>query len=119
MKKGLTEEIVREISKLKDEPQWMTDFRLNAYHLFLQKQLPGWGPDLSRKIDFDDYYYYVSPTDSKSKEADWSKVPKNIRDTFDKLGIPEAERKYLAGSAAQLESDVVYCNLKKNGNQRE
>ncbi len=113
MKKGLTEEIVREISKLKDEPQWMTDFRLNAYHLFLQKQLPGWGPDLSRKIDFDDYYYYVSPTDSKSKEADWSKVPKNIRDTFDKLGIPEAERKYLAGSAAQLESDVVYCNLKK------
>src|SRR3989338_373856 len=113
MKRGISEDVVREISKLKGEPQWMTNFRLDAYRVFLHKQLPKWGSDLSGKIDFDSYYYYVSPTDSQSKEADWSKVPKNIRDIFDKLGIPEAERKYLAGSAAQLESDVVYCNLKK------
>lgn len=108
--KGLDEEVVRQISKIKNEPSWMLDFRLNAYTSFLEKKMPLWGPDLST-INFSDIHYYAKSTDRK--EADWEKVPENIRKTFDKIGIPEAERKFLGGSTAQFESEVVYSNLKK------
>jgi hypothetical protein len=97
--KGLNEEIIREMSRIKDEPAWMLDFRLKAYKRFLKKPLP-------TEIDFDDIYYYVKPTEGQAK--DWDMVPDSIKETYEKLGIPEAERKYLAGVTAQYESEVVY-----------
>ena len=103
--KGLTEDIVREISKIKGEPQWMTDFRVKSYHKFLEKPNPTWGPDLSG-IDFDEITYYVKATERS--EDSWDDVPVEIKDTFDKLGIPEAEQKFLAGVSTQFESEVVY-----------
>jgi Fe-S cluster assembly protein SufB len=108
--KGLDEEIIRRISSIKKEPEWMLEFRLNAFKIFNAKKLQSWGPDLS-KINLNDLHYYVRPTEKK--EADWSKVPEHIKNTFDKIGIPEAERKFLAGSTAQYESEAVYSNLKK------
>jgi Fe-S cluster assembly protein SufB len=105
--KGLNEEIIREMSRIKDEPQWMLDFRLKAYKRFLAKPLPTWGGGGSLDdIDFDDIYYYVKPMQGQAK--DWDMVPESIKDTYEKLGIPEAERKYLAGVTAQYESEVVY-----------
>lgn len=106
--KGLTEETVRQISAIKKEPQWMLDLRLKAYHSFVQQKNPSWGPDLS-EIDFDDYTYYIKP--SEKQEKTWDEVPETIRDTFDKLGIPEAEQKFLAGVSTQYESEVVYHNM--------
>jgi len=103
--KGLTEDIVREISSIKDEPQWMLDFRLAAYRIFKEKADPGWGPDLSG-LDFDSITYYKKP--SERSERSWEDVPENIKNTFDKLGIPQAERKFLAGVGAQFESEAVY-----------
>lgn len=108
--RGLTEPIVRSISAMKNEPEWMLDFRLKAYHHFLERPMPEWGADLS-EIDFNNIYYYIKP--SAQEEDDWEDVPGYIKDTFDKLGIPEAEQKFLSGVAAQYESEVVYHNIKK------
>ena len=105
--KGLNEEILRQMSTMKDEPKWMLDFRLKAYKRFLRKPMPTWGGGgLLDQIDFDDIYYYVKPTEGQAK--DWDMVPDEIKETYEKLGIPEAERKYLAGVTAQYESEVVY-----------
>ncbi|MDH4116050.1 MAG: Fe-S cluster assembly protein SufB [Acidimicrobiia bacterium] len=105
--KGLDEEIIREMSRIKGEPDWMLDFRLKAYKRFLAKPIPSWGGGGALdEIDFDDIYYYVKPTDAQAK--DWDMVPESIKQTYEKLGIPEAERKYLAGVTAQYESEVVY-----------
>ena len=108
--KGLSEEIVREISKLKNEPEWMLEFRLKAYELFKKLPLPKYGPDLSQ-LDFNSYTYFIRP--SEKVENSWDKVPDKIKETFDKLGIPEAEQKYLAGVSTQYESEVVYHNMLK------
>ena len=105
--KGLDEEIIRQMSSMKDEPAWMLEFRLKAYKRFLRKPIPTWGGGGTlEEIDFDDIYYYIKPTDGQAK--DWDMVPDEIKDTYEKLGIPEAERKYLAGVTAQYESEVVY-----------
>ncbi|HFC12612.1 MAG TPA: Fe-S cluster assembly protein SufB [Anaerolineae bacterium] len=109
--KGLSEKLIRYISTSKGEPQWMLDIRLDAYKHFLSRPMPTWGSDLS-EIDFDDIYYYIKP--SKREEDNWEDVPSYIKDTFDKLGIPQAEQKYLSGVAAQYESEVIYHNIKKS-----
>ncbi|HLI46836.1 MAG TPA: Fe-S cluster assembly protein SufB [Geobacterales bacterium] len=108
--KGLTEEIVREISRIKDEPSWMEEFRVKAYRIFAEKPMPTWGVDLS-SINFDEFCYYARPTSKKGRS--WEEVPDYIKRTFEALGIPEAERKFLAGVGAQYESEVVYHNIKK------
>ena len=106
-KKGLNEAIIREMSAMKKEPEWMLEFRLKAYQRFLRKPVPTWGGDGDLdQIDFDDIYYYIKPTEGQAK--DWDMVPDSIKETYEKLGIPEAERKYLAGVTAQYESEVVY-----------
>lgn len=108
--RGLTEEIVREISKMKEEPEWMLDFRLKSLEQFYSKPMPTWGGDLS-ELNFDEIRYYVKP--SERSERSWDEVPDEIKRTFDRLGIPEAEQKYLAGVSAQYESEVVYHNMEK------
>lgn len=108
--KGLNENIVREISQRKKEPDWMLKYRLKALEIFHKKPMPEWGADLSG-IDFENIHYYIQPQD-KAK-TNWEDVPAEIKDTFDKLGIPEAERKFLAGTGAQFESEVVYHSLQK------
>ncbi len=107
---GLSEELVREISAQKNEPEWMLKKRLQGLALFREKPLPAWGPDLS-KLDLEKIVYFVRP-DSDSATT-WDKVPENIKKTFDRLGIPEAEKKALAGVGAQYDSDIVYHKLKK------
>ncbi|CAD2072794.1 FeS cluster assembly protein SufB [Phocicoccus schoeneichii] len=109
--RGLTEEIVREISKMKEEPEWMLDFRLKSLKHFYSKPMPLWGGDLS-ELNFDEIRYYVKP--SEATERSWDEVPEEIKRTFDRLGIPEAEQKYLAGVSAQYESEVVYHNMEKD-----
>jgi Fe-S cluster assembly protein SufB len=109
-KKGLNADIVKEISMMKNEPGWMTDFRLKAYEIFLSKRMPSWGPDLS-KIDFDDIYYYIKPQKDRAKS--WEELPPEIKETYDRIGVPEAEKKYLAGVSAQYESEVVYESINK------
>jgi FeS assembly protein SufB len=100
--RGLSEQVIRGMSEMKGEPQWMLDFRLKAYQRFLRKPLPQWGGGgLLNEIDFDNIYYYIKP--SKGQEKDWDMVPESIKNTYEKLGIPEAERKYLAGVTAQYE----------------
>ncbi|MDD5791199.1 MAG: Fe-S cluster assembly protein SufB [Erysipelotrichaceae bacterium] len=108
--KGLSEEIVRAISKKKNEPEWMLDIRLKAYHKFVEMDLPSFGPDLSG-IDFNDFTYYIKP--SEKVEKDWNDVPETIKNTFEKLKIPESEQKFLAGVSTQYESEVVYHNMLK------
>ena len=108
--KGLTAEIISQISAQKNEPEWMLKYRLKALDWFFQKPMPSFGPDLSG-IDFDDLTYYIRP--QEKGERSWDDVPDQIRDTFERLGIPQAERKYLAGLGAQFESEVVYHNLKE------
>ncbi len=108
-KRGLTEDIVREISKIKEEPEWMLESRLKALKLFYSMPMPQWGGDLN-SLDFDEITYYVKP--SEASQTSWDEVPEEIKRTFDKLGIPEAEQKYLAGVSAQYESEVVYHNMK-------
>jgi len=105
--KGLDEELIRTISSMKGEPEWMLDFRLKSYKRFLNRPTPDWGGGgrLS-EIDYDDIYYYIKPTEEQAK--DWDMVPDSIKETYEKLGIPEAERKFLAGVTAQYESEVVY-----------
>ena len=110
-KRGLTDEIVREISKMKNEPEWMLNYRLKALEIFYTKPMPQWGGDLSA-LNFDEITYYVKPSEATQKS--WDEVPEEIKATFDKLGIPEAEQKYLAGVSAQYESEVVYHNMKKD-----
>lgn len=109
-RRGLTREIVEQMSDIKGEPQWMREKRLHALEVFHQKALPNWGGNIA-DIDFDDIYYYVKPTDREGRT--WEDVPENIKKTFDRLGIPEAERKFLAGVGAQYDSEVVYHSLKE------
>jgi Fe-S cluster assembly protein SufB len=110
-RKGLSRDVVAEISDLKGEPKWMRDFRLKALDHFLARPLPRWGGDLST-IDFDDIYYYIKPAEKQGR--DWNEVPEYIKNTFDRLGIPEAERKFLAGVSAQYESEVIYHSIRKD-----
>lgn len=108
---GLDQEIVEQISHMKGEPQWMLDFRLKAFEHYRQRPMPTWGGDLS-KLDLDNIYYYVKPTEQESQS--WDDVPETIKNTFDKLGIPEAEQKFLAGVGAQYESEMVYHKIQQN-----
>jgi Fe-S cluster assembly protein SufB len=107
--RGLNAEIVEQISDMKQEPAWMRDFRLDALKIFESKPMPKWGGDIA--INFQDIFYYLKPTNEQGKS--WDDVPQEIKDTFDKLGIPEAEKKYLAGVKAQFESEVVYGSLQE------
>lgn len=112
-RKGLDSEIVLEISRMKDEPEWMTERRLEALEIFQKKPMPQWGGGGTlNKIDFDNIYYYMKASDKEA--TSWDDVPDDIKYTFDRLGIPEAEQKFLAGVAAQYESEVVYHNIKKD-----
>ncbi|MDE3091279.1 MAG: Fe-S cluster assembly protein SufB, partial [Chloroflexota bacterium] len=110
-KKGLNREIVEEISWMKNEPDWMLQYRLRALEIFHKKPMPQWGGNLN-DIDFDDIYYFLRATDKS--ERSWDDVPADIKKTFDRLGIPEAERKFLSGVGAQYESEVVYHNIKES-----
>jgi Fe-S cluster assembly protein SufB len=109
-KRGLSRETVEEISAFKDEPEWMRNFRLRAYDHFLKRAMPTWGGDLSH-IDFDKIVYYRKP--SEREEKSWDDVPDQIKQTFERLGIPEAERKFLAGVGAQYDSEVVYHSVRE------
>ncbi|MCA9127642.1 MAG: Fe-S cluster assembly protein SufB [Planctomycetales bacterium] len=109
-RKGIDAEIVAQISEMKGEPDWMRDFRLKSLDVFFSKPMPKWGGGID--LDFQDIYYYLKPSEGKGKT--WDDVPQEIKDTFDKLGIPEAERKFLAGVKAQFESEVVYGSLKED-----
>ena len=109
--KGLTEEIVRKISEKKNEPQWMLEYRLKALEVFNSKPVPTWGPDLS-DLDINDIVHYLEP-DAKIMSDNWDDVPDYIKSTFDRLGIPEAERQSLAGVGAQYDSEVVYHSVHK------
>jgi Fe-S cluster assembly protein SufB len=110
-KKGLDRDIVEQISAMKDEPEWMLKFRLKALDHYLKRPIPTWGGDLSN-LNLDDIYYYVKPTEEES--VSWDDVPETIKNTFEKLGIPEAERKFLAGVGAQYESEMVYHKVQKH-----
>src|SRR5579884_2533547 len=109
--KGLNEKIVAQISEMKGEPAWMRDFRLKSLKLFEKRPMPTWGADLSG-INFDDIYYYIKPVPQQGKT--WEDVPAEIKETFDRLGIPQAERKYLAGVTAQYESEAVYHKVRED-----
>src|ERR1700755_3092175 len=109
-KRGLNAQIVSEISEMKGEPAWMRDFRLRSLKIFESKPMPRWGGNIG--INFQDIYYYLKPTNEQGKT--WDDVPQDIKDTFDRLGIPEAEKKYLAGVKAQFESEVVYGSLQED-----
>jgi Fe-S cluster assembly protein SufB len=114
-KKGLGEGVVREISFQKSEPAWMRDFRLRAYKIFKSKAQPTWGADISG-INYDDIYYYLKPTQKKSQS--WEELPREIRETYEKIGIPEAERKYLGGVGAQYDSEIIYHSIKKQWEEK-
>jgi Fe-S cluster assembly protein SufB len=109
--KGLDEAIVRQISAKKGEPAWMLDFRLKALKHYQQRPMPSWGADLS-DLDLDDIYYYVKPTEGEGRT--WEDVPETIKNTFEKLGIPEAEQKYLSGVGAQYDSEMIYHSVHEN-----
>ena len=109
-RKGIDRDIVCQISEMKNEPAWMLDFRLKSLEIFNSKPMPNWGGHIG--VDFQDIYYYLKPTDHQGRT--WDDVPQEIKDTFDKLGIPEAERKFLSGVKAQFESEVVYGSLKED-----
>lgn len=108
---GITEEVVREISRQKDEPEWMLEKRLQAFSLYKKTHVPTWGPDLSA-LNLDEIIYFVRP--DTQENTTWEEVPDEIKKTFDRLGIPEAEKKYLAGVGAQYDSNVVYHNIQEN-----
>lgn len=110
-RKGLDEDIVRQISGMKNEPEWMLKFRLKALAHFQQRPTPTWGPDLST-LDLDNIYYYVKPTEKEEKS--WDDIPDSIKDTFERLGIPEAEQKFLAGVGAQYESEMIYHSIQES-----
>ena len=110
---GLSEKVVREISALKDEPEWMTDIRVKAYRHFVERPMPTWGnTPLLGEIDFDNICYFLRS--GEGTEDDWDDVPEDIRNTFDKLGIPEAEQKWLSGVTAQYESEAVYHSIRED-----
>jgi len=110
--RGLSEEVVREISRLKEEPQWMLDFRLQALDTFNRMPDPQWiDPSVFADINYDDLYYYARATEKQFN--DWDDVPEHIKETFEKLGVPEAEKKFLAGASAQFESEVVYHHMQE------
>jgi Fe-S cluster assembly protein SufB len=109
-RKGLDRQIVEEISEMKKEPRWMRDFRLQSLDIFNSKPMPLWGGNIG--INFQDVFYYLKPTENQSRS--WEDVPADIKNTFDKLGIPEAEKKYLSGVKAQYESEVVYGSLRED-----
>ena len=109
--KGLTEETVRQISKIKNEPEWMLKLRLKSLEEFWKRPMPQWGANLNT-IDFNEIYYYLKPTERQGDK--WEDVPEYIKNTFDKLGIPEAERKFLGGVGAQYESEVVYHKIRED-----
>lgn len=111
IEKGLSPSVVEQISKAKGEPDWLLQYRLKALETFYKLPMPSWGADLSG-IDFDEIYYYIKPTNEQSRT--WEDVPDDIKKTFDRIGIPEAERKFLAGVGAQYDSEVVYHNLHKD-----
>jgi Fe-S cluster assembly protein SufB len=111
-KKGLNREIVEEISKMKGEPEWMLEFRLKSLEHFEKRPMPNWGSPGLAELDLQDIYYYVRAAEKQGKT--WDEVPSYIKDTFDKLGIPEAEKKFLAGVGAQYESEVIYHSLRKD-----
>ena len=108
--RGLNEDVVRQISAMKGEPEWMLEYRLAALAHFMERPIPTWGGDLSQ-LKLDDIYYYVKPAEAEGQS--WDDVPDTIKNTFNKLGIPEAEQKFLAGVAAQYESEVVYHKTKE------
>ena len=110
-RKGLDEEVVRQISAMKEEPEWMLNFRLRALKHYLERPMPDWGANIEG-LDLEDIYYYVRPTDKEGKS--WDEVPEDIKNTFDKLGIPEAEQKFLAGVGAQYESEMVYHKIQEH-----
>jgi Fe-S cluster assembly protein SufB len=109
-RKGLDEEVVRQISAMKGEPDWMLEFRLKGLKHFQERPMPTWGADLSQ-LDFDDIYYYVRPAEQEGRS--WDDVPETIKETFDRLGIPEAEQKFLSGVGAQYESEMVYHSVQE------
>jgi Fe-S cluster assembly protein SufB len=109
--RGLDRDKVAQISKMKGEPEWMLDYRLKSYEHYMSRPMPTWGGDLS-EIDFDNIYYYIRPAEKQGKT--WDEVPEYIKNTFEKLGIPEAERKFLAGVGAQYESEVIYHSLRED-----
>ncbi len=111
LKGSLTREIVEEISRIKEEPEWMRKIRLKAFDHFVKRPMPNWGADLS-SIPWNDIIWYASPESRKSKS--WEELPENIKITFERLGIPEAERKFLAGVGAQFESEVIYHNIRES-----
>ena len=106
--RGLSREVVENISRMKAEPQWMLDFRLKALEHYLARPMPNWGPELN-ELDLDNIFYYVKPTEKSEKN--WDDVPDDIKNTFNKLGIPEAEQKFLSGVGAQYESEMVYHSI--------
>jgi Fe-S cluster assembly protein SufB len=110
-KRGLNREVIAEISEIKKEPAWMREYRMKAYDYFLARPMPKWGGNL-KGIDFDNIFYYLKPTETQGR--DWDDVPAYIKKTFDRLGIPEAERKFLAGVSAQYESEVIYHSIRED-----
>ncbi|HLU36515.1 MAG TPA: Fe-S cluster assembly protein SufB [Thermomicrobiales bacterium] len=110
--KGLSREVVENISKMKGEPEWMLEYRLKSLDHWNKRPMPNWGSPEIHEIDFDDIYYYIRPAEKMGKT--WDEVPEYIKDTFEKLGIPEAERKFLAGVGAQYESEVIYHSLRED-----
>lgn len=110
IKPGLTKKTVEEIARIKNEPMWMRKFRLKSYEIFRKKKMPAWGPDLS-DIHFRDITYYLQATPDRSKS--WDQLPDEIKETYDKIGVPEAEKKYLSGVSAQYESEVVYESMNR------
>ena len=110
--RGLSREVVENISRIKGEPDWMLQYRLQAYEHFVKRPMPNWGAKEINDINFDDIYYYIRPAEKAGKT--WDEVPSYIKDTFEKLGIPEAERKFLAGVGAQYESEVIYHSLRQD-----
>ena len=109
-RRGLDRDIVSQISEMKNEPAWMRDFRLKSLDIFNSKPMPHWGGNIG--IDFQDIFYYLKPAEQQGKT--WEEVPEEIKKTFDRLGIPEAERKFLSGVKAQFESEVVYGSLQED-----
>src|SRR5437762_12676734 len=109
--RGLSRKVVEQISEMKGEPDWMRKFRLKSLDLFEKRPVPTWGADLSG-IDFDNIFYYIKPVAEQGKT--WNDIPSDIKDTFDRLGIPQAEQKYLAGVTAQYESEAVYHKVRED-----
>src|SRR5687767_349554 len=110
--KGLSKQVVENISYMKNEPDWMREFRLKSLDHFEKRPMPNWGSPALKELDFDDIYYYIKPSENIGRT--WDEVPSYIKDTFEKLGIPEAERKFLAGVGAQYESEVIYHSLRED-----